>query len=335
MFMHRLGMGTLALLFVATAVAPAAAQDRITLRYHPEIRGQVPTRSWTEIEGKLAMGGMVEMMIAMAEGFAEAVGADTGEVSVRDSLEAEAEAAGMDQDSVSMHLQLVQTVTERLVVADESSVRVRRIIVTDSARAREEGGEWEDQEPGTFPLTSADLVLDDRMNVLEFDMARGEEQPMLEGMLRGPTGFEVVFPEEPVEVGSSWTVDTRLPFGATGDLTGGQVPIEEPEIVAHARYTLDSLVVRAADTLAFLSVVGVLEPAEASETEEGLTGTASIEGNFGGYLIWSTAWSAFVSGSSRLRMVLDMQFEGEEELGDVTLGFGMRLDLRNRFRVQP
>jgi hypothetical protein len=160
---------------------------------------------------------------------------------------------------------------------------------------------------------------------------------MLEGLLRAPSGFEVVFPEEPVEVGGSWTTETSLPFGATGDLTmtGAQAPVTEPEITAHQRFTLDSLAVRGADTLAFLSVVGMLEPAALSETEEGMTGTASIEGNFGGYLIWSTAWSAFVSGSSRMRAVLDFQVEPSEEEAGMAFGFGMRFDLRNRFRVQP
>ena len=106
-------------------------------------------------------------------------------------------------------------------------------------------------------------------------------------------------------------------------------------MVAHARYTLDSLTVRAADTLAFLSVVGVLQPASISQEDEAAAGTAAITGNFGGYLIWSTAWSAFVSGASRLRMVLDLRVEPTGEEAGRSYGFGMRMDLRNRFRVQP
>jgi len=103
------------------------------------------------------------------------------------------------------------------------------------------------------------------------------------------------------------------------------------DIVARSTLALDSLVDRGADTLAFLRVQGTLLPTTVASAAEAAEGRARLTGGFGGRLIWSTGWDAFVSGAVRLRVRM-VTFAGppNTEVPDFTLD----VDASSRFQVR-
>jgi hypothetical protein len=107
----------------------------------------------------------------------------------------------------------------------------------------------------------------------------------------------------------------------------------EPEVLARSTITLDSLVVRPTDTLAYLRVQGSFLPAGPTEGEVGDAMLAGITGAFGGSYIWSTGWNAFVSGALRTRATLTM--ERSEEIEQTVLEVTLSIDHSTRFQVRP
>jgi len=181
------------------------------------------------------------------------------------------------------------------------------------------------------------LTLDDRMRVLDVQLltegTAGHTQ--LEMFRAFSTGLEFALPEQPVGVGQTWASDVVLPFD---DPTGIE---EEPgvstwlrrvgEMVARSTFTLDSLVDRGADTLAFLRVQGTFLPTTIASAAEAAEGRARISGAFGGRMIWSTGWNAFVSGALRTQVHM-ATFVGTPQ--DEAPGLSVSVDVSSRFQVR-
>ena len=120
-------------------------------------------------------------------------------------------------------------------------------------------------------------------------------------------------------------------------MPGGEgLPASEadtPELVARARLTLDSLVDRGLDTLAYIRLRGVFEPSTFEADSADVSGLLVTEGSIAGTLVWSTGWSTFISGSWRAGLTLDMSMEMEGLPEPIELG--LRLNVTNRFQVRP
>jgi len=105
----------------------------------------------------------------------------------------------------------------------------------------------------------------------------------------------LALPENPVSVADPWQSELQLPFAS--EIPGDGAGMVMATLTAPAIGSLDSLVIRGADTLAYLSGHGQFHPSTVTSTLTvgGEPASAELWGEFAGKFIWSTAWNAFVS----------------------------------------
>lgn len=167
------------------------------------------------------------------------------------------------------------------------------------ARIRSDGGAWRQ-----FDVPDADSVwvqarIDDRMQVLT--TRSGSRLPAVTALVDILTGLPgLVLPEQPVQIGGAWMVDSELPERVV--ISVPQKIGELPSLTFATRIILDSIIYRMQDTLGFLSVTGYLKPT----SEEGARALAAaglaVSSQMSGQLIWSSGWNGFVSGANRITM---------------------------------
>lgn len=285
--------------------AAAEAQQTIRLRYSPQAGRSVRTVSWTDLS----------MTFGDLPGTAEAAPADT----------------------LRIDLEMVQSVTERVMNAEAGRFVVERTIDSTRSRMRAMAGPWQDVPIDSAALPMARIVVTDRLQIEQFALTQGDSAAPSAEWLRNPAGsFELTLPEDAVAVGESWTTDLVFPLpGNRAALAeaGADAVATGVELVARVTVTLDSLVTRGTDTLAFTRVQGSFLPLTLSEAAEVADGTASIRGAFGGSLIWSTGWDAWVSGAARARLTVQIEMAGTEETP--AAGVQVRVDSETRFQVRP
>ena len=326
---------SLPILAAAVLLRPstAAAQNGILLRYQPHERLVIHTTSSTTGDVRFALGGLVEMFAAIGQGMAEAFG-DTSGISVRDSLEAAVKQAGTDSMRIEMDLQ--QYFTEQVLARSGDETTVFRTVDSTTLRTRADKG-WQTTDPDELPTTSAQAIIDSRLRISDFRLvnARPSQQDM-GTVLRAPYGMiEVHLPEQAVAPGQSWSSDIAFPLSTLSrmEAENSDPGLAPGDIISHARFTLDSLVDRGLDTLAYIRLRGVFEPTEESEDSAGVSGTITTQGSIAGTLVWSTGWSAFVTGGWRTELTLDVSMTMMGAKDPVTMG--AQIDLMNRFVVEP
>jgi hypothetical protein len=288
---------------VLLGAVPAAAQQTIQLRYRPEVGRTVRTVSWHEI--------------AMTIGDLPVPG-------------------DADSDTLRLDVEMLQSVTERVREGLGGRYVVERWIDSTRSRMRAMSGSWRDVDLDSLGVGAAHLEINERFQVQEFGLTRGDTAGPVTEWLRNPAGtFELSFPEAAVAVGDSWSTELVMPLTTAG------VELEEPgadvakgaELVARVNVTLDSLVIRGVDTLAYLRARGSFLPLSVSQAAEVSEGSASIRGAFAGNLIWSTGWDAWVSGAARARFTVRVEVSGTEQVGGP--GFEMRVLADARWQVRP
>ena len=238
---------------------------------------------------------------------------------------------------------MVETHTLTSLTTNVREAQFTRFVVDvthDSTRARTRatGGAWRDIPELKRRTMTAQITVDDRLRVLDAKRTRGDtltlsEEQQMRAFL---SGLEFALPEQPVTVGDTVTsdivlqVDRPLGFGsATPMLEYFQT---EPEIVVRSTLTLDSLLPRDLDTLAFLTVRGQFVPTEVDASTEEVYVAVTVTGAFGGSLIWSTGWNAFVSGAVRTRTTQAVEYDPLQP-GDVAMT--MEMDRSTSFQVRP
>ena len=160
-------------------------------------------------------------------------------------------------------------------------------------RYRLSGGRWREGQLASDSAVEATLTADRYMRLSELTCA--EDLASVDRMRNGTGAPHFVLPADPVDVGGPWRSEITLPFAA--QIPGDSAALVRVTLTGPAVGILDSLVVRGADTLAYLSVRGQFLPTTVTSTLElgGGPATAELWGVFVGNLIWSTGWSAFVS----------------------------------------
>lgn len=286
---------------LALSVMPQAAQAQqsILLRYHPHPRAQMQTLVWSDLTSTISEEGSA--------------------------------------DSIAIEAGGLQSITQRLLEVRGAFYLIEVTIDSTRARMRPLGGAWSDLDHPAQQVAARFLV-DDRFRISDVE-AVGEDTALLaeiQTMGGLAPGFEFVLPEEPIAVGESWTADVVFPLSTSSGLEGEEGVAEslpqEAEIIARSTFTLDSLVLRPTDTLAYVRMQGNFLPTTVTEAGEEAGGALDITGAFGGSMIWSTGWDAFVSGAVRTRATMRFQL-GTPEGGGVTMM--LSLDASSRFQVRP
>jgi hypothetical protein len=278
----------------------AAAQESILLRYNPQPGAWVRQIWWSEVTSTILDEG-----------------GGKGDLSV--------EAVG------------VQSITSRVLEIDDN----RRVleVTRDSlrARVRQFGGIWRTSADTSGPKPSAQLVVDDRLRVTDLRAPAGVSlsRRHRETLRAFAAGFELALPEQPITVGQTWSADVIYPIdeplGVEDEPDIATWFSRWDDIVARSTFQLDSLVPRGTDTLAYLRVQGRFVPATIAPPAELSAGRARLDGTFGGTLIWSTSWNAFVSGAVR-SLVGMTAFQGPPE--QERPAFTLRLDIISRLQVR-
>ncbi len=160
-------------------------------------------------------------------------------------------------------------------------------------RYRLSGGTWREGQLASDSPVEATFTADRHMRLTAptytEDSASGDR------MRNGTGAPHFVLPADPVDVGGPWRSEITLPFAA--EIPDDSSALVTATLTGPAVGVLDSLVVRGADTLAYLSTRGQFLPTTVNSTLElgGGPATAELWGEFVGSLIWSTGWNAFVS----------------------------------------
>ncbi len=292
-----------ALACVAMMVLPqsASAQQSILLRYRPQPRTRLHTLWWSELTSTIREG-----------------------------------APGVPAlDSILVEATTLRSYTSTVVGTRITSAVLQVSHDSTRARSRVPGGAWRDLPDERARTSEARLVVDDRLRVTDIEPLR--EDSLTNGQLQQLRGFasglEFALPENPVTEGDSWAADIVMalprPLGLEGEALVGEMPVE-PEVLARSTITLDSIMVRTTDTLAFIRVQGSFLPPTPAAGE--VVGEVDISGAFGGSLIWSTGWNAFVSGAIRTQATMVMQ-RATEEMAPLEVTLSM--DRSTRFQVRP
>lgn len=174
-------------------------------------------------------------------------------------------------------------------------------LALDSVRLRRRDGATSWQEFAATPRDSqwVQLTLDRRLRVRRVVRpASLVERGVLDQLLVGIPGLTL--PDRPVQPGDRWGAVVTIPWDAPGGDT--DLASERPVLLARSTVTVDSLVPRVQDTLAFLSVGGPIEP-ETSTAPDGVR--VVYGGRVTGTVVWSSGWRGVVSVAVRYEMVAD------------------------------
>ncbi len=203
-------------------------------------------------------------------------------------------------------------------------------LVYDSlrVRTRDSGGTWREFRVPDAASSWAQVHLDERMRVVNVEQRSpsvGLTDPV--GVLTGAPGL--VLPAATLRLGDVRSSEMR------GSLTGGlsawkDLP-ELPTLSLAVEMTVDSLIVRSVDTLTYISLSGQVVPVSMVRVTGDDPGRFNLSGDVSASLVWSSGWSLFVSGATRVRVRLERAGEGEGHADVAT----MNVVKTTRYQLQP
>ncbi len=241
-------------------------------------------------------------------------------------------------DSISVEATGLRSVTRTVREAGGGQLVMEVRHDSTRGRVRPVGGAWRDLAESLPPPVTVRMRMDDRLRVLDAAVVGADtiSVGLLQALRGSAARFEFAFPEAPVAVGQPWTSDVVLPIEVGAYGLEQEMPLppsldQEVGFVARSTFSLDSLVVRATDTLAFLKVQGNLMPTTLTGVEETGHAPMSVRGAFAGSFIWSTGWNAFVAGAVRTRVTMRAATAGQAAGVPVV---ALRLDLFERLQIR-
>ena len=158
---------------------------------------------------------------------------------------------------------------------------------------------------------------------------RGADSSFVAALRAGLGGLEFQFADGPITKGFNWGSPLQFPLGA--HLTAGGKLSAVESMRGTATVILDSVTARGSDTLAFLTLSGVLDAKTMVVAGEGGMGTGMVTGRIAAVLVWSSGWNAMVSAvmNARFEMKLHLErSEGGPVDGSVSLSISGRHQVR-------
>jgi hypothetical protein len=162
------------------------------------------------------------------------------------------------------------------------------------SRIRAGAGAWQERAVPSADRLWVQVGLDRQLRrVATPDGAGQAGADLLLQLVTGVHGLEL--PEHAVADRDRWEQRLTVPLAAVpADLPG---ELATAMVQVAVTVTVDSVVPRANDTLAYLGVRG-------SVADDATDEAVSIGGELSGSLVWSTAWHGFVATATRLRVEL-------------------------------
>jgi hypothetical protein len=196
---------------------------------------------------------------------------------------------------------------ERVMGTSAGGFRVG--VGVDSVRVRGRQGEaaWVDLPTPPFAGRSTRAEVTDRLHVTGIETTAPEDGTLLRILTGWVANLGFAFPDSAVPVGGTFRPGAQVPFEVTLSDDAG-IGVSEV-LLGDLALTLDSLVARPGDTLAYLRFGGQFTPRTVETAGEGGSRSDTFEGGFVGSLLWSTGWNAFVSAGLRVRVTGRLQQE--------------------------
>jgi hypothetical protein len=194
------------------------------------------------------------------------------------------------------------------------------------ARYRVQERQWRSIASRTTALQPIRMLVDDRGVGSPMGETPVEEAAIARGV---SSGLQLQLPDAPVSPGDSWSAALRVPV--IMPVAGDSARIIAVNLDGAGEATLDSLVARTSDTLAYVSVRGRLQPVVVNTVHplNGTPATIEIWGSTLSSMIWSTGWGSWVSGGSSLLI------RGRLEMPSGPADGHILADLTSRFQIRP
>lgn len=286
------------LLGVVASPVPLQGQDDLLLRYRPRTGMAVRTVAWNTLT------------LTIGQSRQDAFGAE----------------------SLTVEVTELESLSE--VVRDRRGDAYVVEVTFDSARVRMREGEvWRTRSDTAAGPVTGYLVLDSlyRPGALTLATAADVRLPNARRLRSLAYRLALALPQEPVRRTTNWTTDVAFPVNIPEVLTDA-VSTPALDLRGFATVAVDSIVPVQGDTLTYLRFDGVLAPPEPSRGVEAALRVQSLEAAFAGSYVWSTGWSAYVSGATRLLMNFTL-LRGTS--AGVLEGMEIGFDGLYRFQVRP
>jgi hypothetical protein len=214
-------------------------------------------------------------------------------------------------------------VREQAVVAPPTEQVLHVTFDSLLVRQRDGAGAWEEIRVDSVDGLWLQIALDERLAVhRRIGPAAAAEGALLQHLVTGFPGL--VLPERPIRPSMHWELAREL---TAAEITGGATPSPATAVLTvHLDILVDSLVARAEDTLAYLTVHGSI-PVTRQRTADGVVTT--YQGEVAGSLVWSSGWNTFVSAATRTSLRAAVQGP------DVSTGFTVETTLRQAVVPSP
>jgi hypothetical protein len=196
-------------------------------------------------------------------------------------------------------------ITQFVLQADGETIGIHLAIDSLRLRTRETGGAWSEAVVPGAETIWMQVVADDRLHV---GLRAGELQPGVGGLLmQSLNGFPgATLPTHWLKERMLWR--TELLVSPSDPLIPGDM--DDVMIRTQATFVVDSIVRRAQDTLAYLTVSGRSARLR-QQMDDG--GMLAFSGSITGSLVWSTGYLTFVSVATRLNVAIEERIAGTPE----------------------
>ncbi len=234
----------------------------------------------------------------------------------------------LPDSSVAAFESMVAT-TRRVLEELEGAYMTQTTYDSSQARYRILGREWRNVVTRNGPVGPVRVLIDTQMSrSLMADDSIPANLPLIEGVAGT---VRLSFPEGAVTTGEEWQAFVDMPYAV--EIPGDTATLVATTLSGTATASIDSLVVRPGDTLAYITARGAFNPVfvDARYPLDGAPTPAEVWGSFASSLLWSTGWQAWVGGSVTLRIRHRIERPQGSDLPDARI----TADLRSRFRIRP
>jgi hypothetical protein len=261
--MRRRDLVLVALIVLAGAARPAAAQPRVVLRYQPDL-------------GRLVRTLTEERTTVTLEGFPAV------------------------PDGAAFETELRIGGSQRVLAVDAEGAVVAVTVDSTWGRTREGTAPWVDRADTGLSGRTAEAVLSPRFGTVGIRTAGTADADVLLLLGAGAVGLGFAFPEGPLAPGESFETGGRIRARVRTDAATG-IAVDEV-VFGDLALTLDSVAVPGDDTLSYFHFRGAFAPRTAAAQGEGGDVVSTLSGAYAGRLVWSVRWGGFVSGAVRMRV---------------------------------
>lgn len=219
--------------------------------------------------------------------------------------------------------------TERIAPRTAGGWTVTVTVDSVLRRVRPMDGTWRDEPDTALVGRSARASVNDRFQITGIESSGTSDAAILRMLGGSVAGLAFAFPDSGLAVGDSFSTGARFIYTAHAPAAGGlkAEATLSGDLVLH----VDSIVETGGDSLTYFSFRGPFMPAAVESQSEAGALRGTFQGAFGGVLIWSKAWSAFVSAVNRVRVAAQLRVASSSGAFDASA----RWDATITHRIRP